>query len=186
MMSRKIANKLYVIKTFWIKYLHQKLTLSILSVLSFIIEAWANLSNIALRIFLLWIGWCFKKISIINFLLNIVREMSFSTEIERIDFIAALVQICEYIKFLKWAIYHYSIFHNLTFRTFITQILSYQSLLQNVHHFSSEIKIQQWQHSICHILFLGYSSSILCIIKIYFSMKYVFARNSKIYRMYHL
>ena len=29
------------------------LTLSILSVLSFIIEAWANLSNIALKIFLL-------------------------------------------------------------------------------------------------------------------------------------
>ena len=59
------------------------LTLSILSVLSFIIEAWANLSNIALKIFLLWMGWCFKNISMINFLLNIVREISFSTEIEK-------------------------------------------------------------------------------------------------------
>ena len=55
------------------------LTLSMLSVLSFIIDACASLSNIALKIFLLWIGWCFRKISMMNFLLNMVRAISFRT-----------------------------------------------------------------------------------------------------------
>ena len=55
------------------------LTLSMLSVLSFMIDACASLSNIALKIFLLWIGWCFRNISMINFLLNMVRAISFRT-----------------------------------------------------------------------------------------------------------
>ena len=55
------------------------LTLSMLSVLSFMIDACASLSNIALKIFLLWIGWCFRKISMMNFLLNMVRAISFRT-----------------------------------------------------------------------------------------------------------
>ena len=50
-----------------------------LSVFSFIIDACASLSNIALKIFLLWIGWCFRNISMMNFLLNMVRAISFRT-----------------------------------------------------------------------------------------------------------
>ena len=67
------------------------LTLSMLSVFSFIIDACASLSNIALKIFLLWIGWCFRNISMMNFLLNMVRAISFRTGKRNIDIIYHII-----------------------------------------------------------------------------------------------
>ena len=54
-----------------------------LPALSLMIEACANLSNIALRTFLLYSGVCFRKISWMNFLLNIVLAMSLRTEMKQ-------------------------------------------------------------------------------------------------------